>query len=55
MFSFGKKIKEVEENFERLAKVLDALDLPVWQRDESLNIIFCNNIDRNNPLVRLQW
>lgn len=43
MFPFGKKTKEVQENFERLAKILDALDLPVWQRDESMNVIFCNN------------
>lgn len=43
MFAFGKKVKESEENFLRLAKVLDALDLPVWQRDESASIIFCNN------------
>ena len=43
MFPFGKKTKEIEANFERLAKVLDALDLPVWQRDVNMNVTFCNN------------
>jgi len=43
MFGSGKKVKELSENFERLGKILDAVGQPIWQRDEDLNIIFCNN------------
>lgn len=42
MLKFGKT-KELEKNFSRLAKILDAVNLPIWQRDEKLDIIFCND------------
>lgn len=37
------RTKELEKNFNRLAKILDAVNLPIWQRDERLDIIFCND------------
>ena len=42
MLKFGKS-KELEKNFNRLSKILDAVDQPIWQRDGSLGIIFCND------------
>lgn len=43
MFGSAKKQKALVENFERLGKILDAVDIPIWQRDEEFNITFCNN------------
>lgn len=42
MFKLGRT-KELERNFNRLAKILDAVNLPIWQRDSKLDIIFCND------------
>lgn len=42
-FGSDKKLKELEKDFARLAQIMDAVDMPIWQRDEELNIIFCNN------------
>jgi signal transduction histidine kinase len=42
MFKSGRT-RELEKNFNRLAKILDAVNLPIWQRDSQLDIVFCND------------
>lgn len=39
---FGKT-KKLENETRRLFGILDAVDLPIWQRDEQLDIIFAND------------
>lgn len=43
MFGSSRKQKALVDNFERLGNILDAVDIPIWQRDEEFNITFCNN------------
>ena len=43
MFSFAHKTKQLEKDFARLGQILDAVDLPIWQRELDLHIDFCNN------------
>ena len=46
MFAALKKSKELSSEIERLQNVLEALDMPVWQRGEDKKIIDCNNAYR---------
>jgi signal transduction histidine kinase len=42
MLKLGRT-KELQRNFDRLAKILDAVNMPIWQRDSGLDIVFSND------------